>query len=195
MMKEKDSELFQTEVGDVKPLAKNGRVLLHDQRQDTLGQQARRMAAQGVSEQAFVAPLSLQQVAAVAPNAVLSFQRPGVQHGVFRKLRLGQYQIEARLDLHQMTVAQARQALLQFIGDSLRYDVRCALITHGKGEGRPQPAKLKSCIASWLPQLEEVLAFHSAQPYHGGSGATYVLIKKSAASRQANWERHIGRRG
>lgn len=194
-MEEKDSDLFKAEIGDVKPLKKGDKRALRSRRQDTPGQRARRLAALGAAADDLQAPLSLEQVAAVAPNAVLSFQRPGVQHGVFRKLRLGQYQIEARLDLHRMTVAQAREALLRFMSDSLRYDVRCGLITHGKGEGRPEPGKLKSCVAAWLPQLDEVLAFHSAQQHHGGTGATYVLIKKSEKKKQANWERHIGRRG
>jgi len=43
---------------------------------------------------------------------------------------------------------------------------------------------LKSCVNHWLKQFDQVLAFHTAQKYHGGLGATYVLIKKSSAARQ-----------
>ena len=57
--------------------------------------------------------------------------------------------------------------------------MRCALVTHGKGEGRLQPAKLKSCVNHWLRQFNSVLAFHTAQRRDGGMGATYVLLKKS----------------
>lgn len=193
-MSDNDAELFKAEMGDVQPLKSEAKVALKSKREETPGTRLRRIAAQS-SGTRLNAPLSVENIEPVAPNAVLSYQRPGVQHGVFRKLRLGHYQIEARLDLHRMTVEQARHSVIQFIKDSVAYDIRCALITHGKGEGRQEPAKLKSCIATWLPQMEEILAFHSAQKHHGGVGATYLLIRKSEKKKQANWERHIGRRG
>jgi DNA-nicking Smr family endonuclease len=57
-------------------------------------------------------------------------------------------------------------------------------VTHGKGEGREQPARLKSCVNHWLRQFDQVLAFHSAQKTHGGVGATYILVKKDSAARR-----------
>ena len=89
-----------------------------------------------------------------------------------------------------MSVEQAKMAVVQFVSDCLSHGVRCALINHGKGEGRRQPAMLKSCIAHWLPQFGAVLAFHSAQKYQGGVGATYVMLKKSDAERRENLEQH-----
>src|SRR5690606_2238677 len=130
----------------------------------------------------------------VDPLEILEFKRPGVQNGVYRKLRLGNYAIDARLDLHRMTVEQARRAVFQFVADCMEQDIRCALVTHGKGVGRTQPALLKSCVAHWLPQFREVLAFHSAQKHHGGSGASYILLRKSERKRQENWERQHKRR-
>jgi len=131
----------------------------------------------------------------VGPHDFLAFKRDGVQNGVYRKLRLGKYTIDARLDLHRMTVEQARLAVYQFIKDCMAQDIRCALITHGRGVGRERPALLKSCVAHWLPQFPEVLAIHSAQKHHGASGATYVLLRKSERKRQENWERQHKRKG
>jgi DNA-nicking Smr family endonuclease len=116
----------------------------------------------------------------VEPNAVLSFQRVGIQHGVFKSLRQGKYPLDACLDLHGHTVEQARTALNRFVQDCLQCNIRYGLITHGKGEGRKQPAVLKSCVNNWLPQIDSVLAFHSAQNQHGGLGATYVLLRKNS---------------
>ena len=82
-----------------------------------------------------------------------------------------------------MTIKQAKAAVIRFVCNCSLQDIRCALINHGKGEGRPQPAVLKSCVAQWLPQLAEVLAFHSAQQHQGGVGATYIMLKKSSASK------------
>ena len=89
-----------------------------------------------------------------------------------------------------MTIDQARNAVFQFITDCMNHDIRCALITHGKGEGRNLPAQLKSCIAHWLPQFPEILAFHSAQKQHGWMGATYVLLRKSEKKKLETWEVH-----
>ncbi len=189
-----DKDVFEAELDGVEPIPASDKVLLKRPRSDSPGLIERRRAAQESSEIS-KSTLSAENIGQVDPHAVLSFQRPGIQHGVFRKLRLGHYQLEARLDLHRLTVDQARQSLLRFLKDCVAYDVRCGLITHGKGEGRAEPARLKSCIAAWLPQRDEVLAFHSAQKHHGGVGATYVLIRKSEKKKRDTWERHIGRRG
>jgi DNA-nicking Smr family endonuclease len=72
-------------------------------------------------------------------------------------------------------------------------EVRTALITHGKGEGRTESALLKSCVNFWLPQMPEVLAFHTAQKQHGSYGATYVLLKKSERQKQLTREQFTRR--
>ena len=53
----------------------------------------------------------------VDPNDYLAFARPGVQHGVYKNLRQGKYDIQSRLDLHRHTVEQARTALYGFVVD------------------------------------------------------------------------------
>ena len=123
------------------------------------------------------------------PTDVLSWRAAGVAHGVFRRLKQGGYPLDARLDLHRHTVEQARTALIRFILDCRRYDVRTALVLHGKGERSAQPATLKSYTYHWLQRIPEVLAFHSAQPQHGGAGALYVLIRKSEQKKEENRER------
>jgi len=110
---------------------------------------------------------------------VLSFSRPGLQHKVLRKLRRGPSGSTAELDLHGMTVAVARQALLAFIQDCRRQRLRCVKIIHGKGLSSPhRKPVLKNRTNSWLRQCSEVLAFCPARPEDGGNGAVYVLIKQ-----------------
>jgi DNA-nicking Smr family endonuclease len=121
---------------------------------------------------------------------VLSYRKDGVQHGVFRKLRLGLYQAEARLDLHRKTVEEARKDVWEFIRDCMRYELRTVIILHGKGDrNKDQTAVIKSYVDHWLRDLPEVLAFHSALTRHGGTGAVYVLLKKSDLEKQLNRER------
>lgn len=108
----------------------------------------------------------------------LLFVRPGVQHTVIRRLRRGQFSIRAELDLHGMVVPVARTAVAHFLKQCCQRGLRCVRIVHGKGYGswQKQPI-LKTKLNKWLQQREEVLAFCSARPTDGGTGAVYVLIK------------------
>lgn len=110
----------------------------------------------------------------------LSFARTGLQHNVLRKLRRGQFSIEAELDLHRMTSEQARQAVAVFLPQMSRSGKRCIRIIHGKGHGsiNKMPV-LKNKLNHWLRQRDEVLAFCSARPVDGGTGAVYVLLKRT----------------
>jgi DNA-nicking Smr family endonuclease len=63
------------------------------------------------------------------------------------------------------------------------------LIVHGKGQSKnqgKQTAVLKGYVNHWLRELEAVQAFHSARPAHGGTGAIYVLLRKSAEQKREN---------
>lgn len=187
-----DEDRFRALLGDdVTPIKIEKRIVIDKRSEDAKTLALRRDRAQSAVEQ-MDDPLAGEPVEMVEPLAELSFRRTGVQHGVFRNLRLGKYPLDARLDLHKMTVDRARQEVYQFIKDCMQNDVRTALITHGKGETREQPALLKSCVAFWLPQIEDVLAFHSAQRPHGGVGATYVLLRKSEKKKQETRDKLMG---
>lgn len=119
----------------------------------------------------------------------LEYKKGGLQEGVYRKLRLGKYPIESRLDLHKTTTEQARHQVFHFLQECLQAEIRCILINHGVGVKSNPPGRLKSYISTWLGQIPEVLAYHSAQKQHGGLAATYVLLKKSERKRLENRER------
>lgn len=131
---------------------------------------------------ASLAPLSLEAVidAGVDSEDELSFAQSGVQQTVLRKLRRGQYRIEAELDLHRMTSQQAHDALRDFIVQCQRQHIRCVRIIHGKGLGSENKLPvLKSRLNSWLRQWNNILAFCSARKCDGGTGAVYVLLRRS----------------
>ena len=109
----------------------------------------------------------------------LLFIRPGTRHGEVRKLRRGNFSIRTELDLHGMRVPSAYTAVKEFLHNCYRYNIRCVRIVHGKGHGswQKQPI-LKVKLNQWLRQHDAVLAFCSARPVDGGTGAVYVLIKK-----------------
>jgi DNA-nicking Smr family endonuclease len=109
----------------------------------------------------------------------LLYARPGVQHGVMRRLRRREYTIEGQLDLHGQTVAQARELVNRFLRDCRAQGKRCVRIIHGKGRGSEgRLPVLKGKVNVWLRRKDEVLAFCPAQPTDGGAGAVYVLLRK-----------------
>ena len=115
----------------------------------------------------------------IAPGDVLSFTRPGVQRREIARLRRGRFEVEADLDLHGRTVIDAVAALARFLDDSRRHGRRCVRIVHGKGFGsRSGVPIMKAHVDRWLRARSEVLAFCSATPPDGGTGALYVLLRR-----------------
>lgn len=150
--------------------------------------QARKSAAENFTEKED-SPFSSLLKKQVLPHDIVGYKRPGVQDGVFRQFRLGKYTIDARLDLHQMSIEKASKAVFSFIRESREYDLRTLLIVHGKGNRGDRKALLKNYTLQWLEELPEVLAYHSATPKDGGTGALYVLLKKSDRAKEKNRER------
>jgi DNA-nicking Smr family endonuclease len=109
----------------------------------------------------------------------LTFRRAGVQEAVVKKLRRGQYRVEAEIDLHGFSVAQAKMALRAFLEEVLRAGARCVRVVHGKGlrSGHRGPV-LKHTASLLLQKTDAVLAFTSARPVDGGTGAIYVLLSR-----------------
>ena len=107
----------------------------------------------------------------------LFYAKPGVQDRVLRKLRRGHYSVGAELDLHGLRAEDARAALAEFLRHVRGRRVRCVRIIHGKGyRSGPRGPVLKQKLNGWLRQRDEVLAFCSARPADGGTGAVYVLL-------------------
>lgn len=192
-MNDDEFDLFRKEIGEVDPLKPSNRASVKAVKEVTPGLLERRGAAveERVPDANF---LSAEHIPQVNPYDPIGFRRDGVQHGVYRKLRLGGYDVEARLDLHQLTLEQARKEVFGFIRESYHYGLRTVMILHGKGaRNQDRPALLKSATAHWLKQMDEVMAYHSAVKHHGGNGAVYVLLRKGERAKRENRERHGGR--
>jgi DNA-nicking Smr family endonuclease len=120
------------------------------------------------------------EIERINPLDHLSYSHTGIQKRVFKKLRRGQYIIIDELDLHGLNVKQAKQLLLRFLATALQVEGSCVSIIHGKGHrsGNQQPV-IKQQTNHWLKQHPRVLAFHSAQPKDGGTGAVYALLRRT----------------
>ena len=184
----KDQDLFLSAMSGVKPLKSNKDTVPCSKLpgSDLNSAQRKRAAQLPLTHDN---ALTSQAIQFLAIEDELAYKKDGVQQGVYKNLRLGKYELQATLNLHGQSVDMARQSLFEFIEDSSKSNVRCLLIQHGKGI-KSGKAILKSYVNAWLPTFEQVLAFHSAQPFHGGNGAVYVLLKKSELARLANREAH-----
>jgi DNA-nicking Smr family endonuclease len=109
----------------------------------------------------------------------MRFHRQHVGARTMRKLARGKYAVQAEIDLHGMTVAEARPRLADFIDYSVKQNLLCVRIVHGKGLGSGQRGPvLKNSVNRWLRKWDSVLAFVSARQVDGGTGAVYVLLQQ-----------------
>ena len=108
----------------------------------------------------------------------LVYLRDGMQSMTLRKLRRGHWVVQGALDLHGHTTVEARAALAGFLHACLNEGLRCVRIVHGKGlRSKNREPVLRTKVANWLRQRDEVLAYCQARQCDGGSGAVIVLLK------------------
>jgi DNA-nicking Smr family endonuclease len=72
---------------------------------------------------------------------------------------------------------EAKAALYEFLSAAGLAGIRCVRVIHGKGRrsGHQGPV-LKRKLGRWLQLRDDVLAYCSARPVDGGTGAVYVLL-------------------
>ncbi len=106
----------------------------------------------------------------------------GFDANVMRKLRTGDFTVQAHLDLHGLTRDDAKLAVEGFINKSRIAGHRCVLIVTGRGlNSADQVPVLKAGVQQWLSRgrpAKQVLGFCSARPKDGGTGAVYVLLRR-----------------
>jgi DNA-nicking Smr family endonuclease len=106
----------------------------------------------------------------------------GFDREVMKRLKRGEYPIQDHIDLHGLTREEAQVMVKGFILNSFKMGLRCVLIIHGRGLNSPESFPvLKEGLPIWLgrgPVKRIVLAFSTAKPYDGGTGAVYVLLRR-----------------
>jgi DNA-nicking Smr family endonuclease len=172
MNDEDERKLFRAAVRDVRPL-RQSRPAPHRPRVPA-------RAALRRADEARVLVESLDLDAAdleVETGEELTYRRNGVPESAMRRLRRGLYARRDELDLHGMTRAEARLALLGFLAEASHRGLQCVRIVHGKGRGSGDRGPvLKAAVNRWLRRHDAVAAFCSARRPDGGTGALYVLL-------------------
>ncbi len=108
---------------------------------------------------------------------------------VIKQLKSGEFTIQAHLDLHGCILEQAKSSLTTFIRNCHALGLRSLLVIHGRGLKSDSGPVLKEGVVKWLTTgtlSHLVLAFCSARPCDGGTGAMYVLLKKRPVKSQWN---------
>lgn len=169
------ARLFHDAVKDVKPLANSGKATLSKPKPAAYPHQRERDEAQ-VLVDVFSDEFGIEQL--LETDDQLSWRREGIGPQVLVKLRRGFWTIQDELDLHGARSQQARLQLAEFLREVYKKGLRCVRIVHGKGHGsKDKEPVLKVKVKQWLIQKQEVIAFVTARPAEGGSGALIVLLR------------------
>ena len=171
-----EAELFRRAMRGVKPLQRALRVPPARRAPRPRARFARAERA-AVLQESLGSGIDLHDV---QPGDELLFRRGGVPETVLRGLRRGLYRVESEIDLHGLTVSQATAQLGAFLRAARAQELRCVRIIHGKGlrSGNRGPV-IKNTVNALLRRSDAVLAFASARPADGGTGATLVLLARA----------------
>lgn len=181
-----EKDIFLAAVGDVKPLNNDADIRWNPQPRTHQQHKPDNSQLDNI--------LTVGYLDIIPLSVGLEYHLDGVQPGVLEKLRLGKYQQQTSLNLIRQPVEQCRQQLFALIRRATRDGLRNVLIVHGKGKQDDTHANIvRSYLARWLKEFDEVQAYCQAAAHQGGSGACYVMLKKSALTKLDNRERHAKR--
>ena len=108
---------------------------------------------------------------------------PEQETSAARRSRLLNKRHEDFIDIHGLTREEAWLALERFIENCAGRGLEKVLIIHGKGNHSKNRAVLKLCVRDFLEKCP--YTGESGQSDTGGTGATWVLLKKEKGIRQA----------
>ncbi|MGA9343105.1 MAG: Smr/MutS family protein [Rhodanobacteraceae bacterium] len=173
---EEDLRLFREAIGTVRPLGRGSANAAEPAPTATSTE-----PEQFLKDEANVAGELLDHAldpAATELGDEILYLRKDQSSRLLKRLRRGQFSVRAEIDLHQMTEVVAREAIRRFLEECRREGEFCVRIIHGKGlRSRARGPVLKRLTQSMLSRRRDVLAFASARPAEGGTGAVIVLLQ------------------
>jgi len=110
-----------------------------------------------------------------------------------QRLSRGKADIDAAIDLHGLTQAEAHSALHHFLARAQADGAKLVLVVTGKGEARSSGdfsggGVLRRAVPLWLKAPEWrglIIGFEEASRPHGGAGALYVLLRRADKRRHS----------
>ena len=169
-----EAALFRESIGRVRPLGRTADPLPKAQRPTS-------DARQFELDEAAVGQALLDEpfdASSIEMGDEILYLKPGNSPNLLKRLRRGQYSIRSEIDLHHMSVAVARAAVKGFLDDAIRNREFCVRIVHGKGlRSAARGPVVKRMTEQLLRRRSDVVAFASALPPQGGTGAVLVLLQ------------------
>lgn len=173
-MTDEDDTLFRRLMAETRPLKTARRVAPVTNKPKPRARFAR-ADAEAVLEESLSADID---DSAAGLFDAMHFKRASVGRSTMRLLARGSYAVQAEIDLHGMTLAEAKPRLEEFVRRCATNHKLCIRIVHGKGLGSGERGPvLKQAVNRWLRRWDVVLAFTSARQVDGGTGAVYVLLR------------------
>lgn len=167
-----DRDLFRQTIGKVHVVKSDKVLLTADNRPKP------HPKSQAVNVEEHLSVTAELDIEKVGLEDSLSYMAPGLQYNVLKRLRKGQFGLDAEIDLHGLSSNAAKRQLLHFLHDCVEEGCRCVHIVHGKGyRSTDNHPVLKNNLNLWLRQHKDVQAFCSAPPKDGGTGAVFVLLQ------------------
>ena len=113
------------------------------------------------------------------PLAIADEKR--INPGIAKKIRKGEYIIDAVLDLHGKTLDDAFNLFISFINKNYNLGNRCLLVITGKGNPSKNTGVIKKNFPVWVSSEfinDKILYVNTASLKDGGDGAFYILLRK-----------------
>jgi len=172
--KKQDCDLFFETIGKVTPVKSDKRSVVPTQKPKPYPKKKN----SNIADKLTLA--QTEPINALHAEDTFSYISSGLQKNVLKKMRRGHYGLDAELDLHGLTSAEAKRELIKFLHYCEQDGCRCVRIIHGKGyRSENNLPVLKNDLNIWLRQHQEVQAFCSAAQKDGGAGAVVVLLRLS----------------
>jgi DNA-nicking Smr family endonuclease len=199
-LSDEEQELWDHAAASMKPLRKaKGRVL--DGADEAVFEPvAVKARKKGKGAEGVAALPGLPAAPAVAKKSAKTPELAAFDRKSARRIRSGQIEIDARIDLHGMYQDEAHAALRRFLFSCYSNGARWVLVITGKGaprrtgwfsdegdahvhdHGRDEPrGVLRRNVPRWLgePELRAiVVSYTQAAIGHGGEGAMYVQLRR-----------------
>lgn len=171
---EDEKKLFHDAMQNVKPLHKKTKLISSHVNKPI---KICKPKVKQVHQKQTLVTYSVNKHLQVGSEEILSFKRFGINQKQLSDLKNAKNRYTAKIDLHGMSPDQAASKLSNFVHHSCAQNIKIVLVIHGKGGHDNKPPIIKNMVYSYLQNLPQVLALHSAKPQDGGCGAIYVLLR------------------
>jgi DNA-nicking Smr family endonuclease len=180
-----ERELFLEAMADVEPICRENRLkpscipcISIDPENDSKDETIQKLSNLVNSGEGFVVADTPEYIEGTGYN---------IHPEITKRLHRGDFSIQSHIDLHGLGVEDARKAFENFFKDSITTGKRAVLVVHGRGLSSFNRPVLKTKVIEWLtrgPWRKWVIAFSSAKSFDGGTGATYVLLRRRPLTRR-----------